>query len=235
MVSSVGFDVVRGLPWKRLLMVKNRRTRRVEKPKNPKAMIRTSALTKASISCYINSEQGIMLTLSPAETYDLPVGEYPYDVVATVNSVSQVVAKGTLSVTDLGNITPLEDVQEMEIRFNQRTDVRNVYTWRDGAGDVLTVQDAFMQAKDANGDVVLDLRWYDPAPSEQDILLLPEEQRGYLAPSTGATLELHVSDSNPIPAGTFRFDLFVQDSNGDWDILVKGAVVVEESVSERLT
>jgi hypothetical protein len=78
---------------------------------------------------------------------------------------------------------------------------------------------------------VLDLRWYSSTPSEATVIALPVERRGYLAPIAGSTLEMHISDKNTIAAGSYNFDLFVQDSAGDWDCLASGTVVVEASIS----
>jgi hypothetical protein len=125
----------------------------------------------------------------------------------------------------------MEDSQAMEIRFKQRVDFRRTFTWKDADGDVLTVQNAYMQAKDTAGTTVLDLRWYSSTPSEATVIALPVERRGYLAPIAGSTLEMHISDKNTIAAGSYNFDLFVQDSAGDWDCLASGTVVVEASIS----
>ena len=120
----------------------------------------------------------------------------------------------------------------MELRYTQRTDFRRVFTWRDEEGDVLTIQSAFMQAKDTNGTTILDLRWYNPKPNEATVIALsPANRRGYLAPSTGATLELHISNKNDIASGSYSYDIFVQDSVGDWDQLAKGIFVVEPATS----
>ena len=120
----------------------------------------------------------------------------------------------------------------MELRYTQRTDFRRVFTWRDEEGDVLTIQSAFMQAKDTNGTTILDLRWYNPKPNEATVIALsPANKRGYLAPSAGATLELHISNKNDIASGSYSYDIFVQDSAGDWDQLAKGIFVVEPATS----
>jgi hypothetical protein len=42
---------------------------------------------------------------------------------------------------------------------------------------------------------------------------------------------MHISDKNPIPAGRHTFDLFVQDSAGDWDRIASGTIVVDASVA----
>lgn len=228
---TVNYNVVRGLPWERLIILKDRRTRRLLKPTEARSFIKTSDLSKKEITVEITSEQGILLCLTGEETQDLPLGELQYDVIATVNDVQRPVAKGTILVTPLDNITPWEEAQEMELRFKQRTDFRRTFSWRDNDGELLTVQNAYMQAKDADDNTVIDLRWYSSVPSEATIAGLPANQRGYIAPVTGGTLQVHVSDKNTVAAGTYKFDLFVQDSSGDWDCLSSGALIVEAAVS----
>jgi hypothetical protein len=189
----------------------------------------------------ITSEGGIMIALTEEDTADLPVGDLSYDVLATYarnapydgasGEVTRPVATGTITVTALDNITPMEDTQAMEIRFKQHVDFRRNFTWRDSVGTIMTVQDAFMQAKDSAGATVLDLRWYSTTPSEATVIALTGNRRGYIAPISGSTLELHVSDKNTVPAGVYPFDMFVKDSAGDWDCLASGTVVVEAAVS----
>jgi hypothetical protein len=89
-----------------------------------------------------------------------------------------------------------------------------------------------MQAKTSTGTTVVDLRWYATTPTENTVIALtPANKRGYLAPATGATLEVHISNTNDVAAGSYPFDLFVQDSAGDWDCLSSGTLVVEAAVS----
>jgi hypothetical protein len=231
LAQTVNYSVIRGLPWERLIIVKNRRTHRVVKPTDSRSYVATTGNAKVEITTMITKENGILLSLTGEETQDLPLGTLSYDVLATIDGVQRPVAQGTITVTALDTVTPLEDAQAMEIRFKQHTDYRRTFTWKDEYGDVLTVQNAYMQAKDSEGTTVLDLRWFSTAPTDPDIVLLPPERRGYLAPVSGATLEIHVSDQNPVPAGSYPFDLFVQDSAGDWDCLASGTVVVEAAIS----
>lgn len=231
LAHTVNYSIVRGLPFERLIMVKDRRTHRIVKPTDSRSYIKTSTLGRTEITTTITAQNGILLNLTGEETQDLPLGELLYDVIATINDVQRPVAQGTITVTALDTVTPLEDAQAMEIRFKQHTDYRRNFTWRDSDGDVLTVQNAYMQAKDSSDVTVLDLRWFATAPSEATILALTGARRGYLAPSAGATLEIHVSDANTVPAGSYNFDLFVQDSVGDWDCLASGTVVVEAAIS----
>jgi hypothetical protein len=232
MVRTVNYTLVRGLPWERLLIVKDNRTHKLLYPTDCRSYIRTGTLTVAEITTTLTTENGIQLYLGGDETQDLPLGDLAYDVIATINGVQRPVAQGTISVSALNNITPLEDSQAMEIRFKQYTDYRRTFTWKDANGVVISVQSAFMQAKTATGTTVIDLRWYSATPSESTVIALtPANKRGYLAPATGATLELHVSNTNNVAAGSYSFDLFVQDSAGDWDCISSGTLVVEAAVS----
>jgi hypothetical protein len=228
---TVNYNIIRGLPWERLIIVKDRRTHRLLKPTEARAFLKTGTLSKKELTVEVTSEQGIMLSLTSEETQDLPLGELVYDVLATIGEVQRPVAKGTIVVSALDNITPWEDSQAMEIRFKQRVDFRRTFTWKDADGEILTVQNAYMQAKDTAGVTVLDLRWYSSTPSEATVIALPVERRGYLAPIAGSTLEMHISDKNTVAAGSYNFDLFVQDSAGDWDCLASGTVVVEAAIS----
>lgn len=232
MTTHVNYTITRGLPWERLVMVKNKYNRRLMYPADSRAFIQTSTTTKSEITTSITTEGGVLLSLTAEETYDLPEGELSFDVFATISDVQQPIAKGTISVSSLNNITPLEDTDAMEIRYKQYTDYRRTFTWKDAEGAVLTIQSAFMQAKTTSGTTVVDLRWYSSTPSEETVIALtPASKRGYLAPATGATLELHISNANNVPAGSYPFDLFVQDSAGDWDCLASGTLVVEASIS----
>jgi hypothetical protein len=230
--SSVNYRLIRGLPWERLIIVKDRASHRVTKPTDASAYIKTGDITKTQITTEVTKENGIRLSLTAEETQDLPLGDLTYDVLATINGIQRPVSKGIITVSALDSITPLEDTQDMEIRYKQYTDYRRTFTWKDAAGSVLTVQSAFMQAKTTSGTTVVDLRWYSSTPSEATVIALsPASKRGYLAPATGATLEMHISNANNVAAGSYKYDLFVQDAAGDWDCIVSGTLVVEEAVS----
>ena len=231
-VRTVNYNITRGLPFERLLILKDRRTHSMLKPTDCRSFIKTGDLAKMEITTAITRENGIMLSLTAEETQDLPLGDLQYDVLATVKGIQRPVVEGTISVTALDTVTPLEDSKAMEIRFKQHTDYRRTFTWKDADGVVISVQSAFMQAKTSTGTTVIDLRWYSATPSEATVIALtPANKRGYLAPATGATLELHVSNTNNVAAGSYSFDLFVQDSAGDWDCISSGTLVVEAAVS----
>lgn len=231
MVRHVDYTLTRGLPWERLIIVKDRWTHRLMYPSDARAYIKTGDITVAEITCTITTQNGIKLSLTAEETQDLPLGELSYDVMATVGGYQQPVAKGTIDVSALDTITPLEDALAMEIRYKQYTDYRRNFTWKDDNGVLIAVQSAFMQAKNSSGTTVIDLRWYATTPPESTVIGLPTNRRGYLAPATGATLEMHLSNALVVAPGAYNYDLFVQDSAGDWDCLVSGNLVVEAAVS----
>jgi hypothetical protein len=236
MPTHVNFKIVRGLPWKRFICVKSNLTHYRVNVDTPSAYVATSTTGKKQIDATITSEGIIQLALDRDETIDLPEGALNWDVWANVtvglnDKVYQPVANGIIEVVSYETVTPSQEVDEMEIRYKQRTDYSRIFTWQDDDGDVLTVQSAFMQAKNTAGATVLDLRWYNTKPSEQTISELTANRRGYLIPSAGATLEMHISDMNTIAAGSYVFDLFVQDADGDWDCIAQGTLVVEDSIS----
>lgn len=228
----VNYSLTRGLPWERLVIVKDNATHRVLKPTDASAYIKTGETTKVELTTEITKENGIMLSLTAEETQDLPIGDLVYDVLATIGGIQRPVSRGTITVTALDTVTPLEEAQAMELRYKQRTDFRRTFTWKDEQGDVVTVTDAYMQAKDSDGNTALDLRWFAEVPAEVDIIALPADQRGYIAPALGGTLEVHISNANTVAAGTYSYDIFVQNSvSGDWDVMVSGSLVVESSIS----
>lgn len=233
MVSRLSYNLERGVLWDRLVIIKNRRTHRIIKPTDARCTA-DFGTTKYSIPTSISAEGGIYLALTPDQTLDWPDGvEVPFDITAPVRGYWQVVAKGVITVITPDHITPIQDGQQMEIRFKKGEDYRDTISWNDSDGVLITIQNAYMQAKDTLGTTVLDLRWFAVAPDEVAIAALPGEQRGYLAPATGETLEFHISDLNTIPAGSYSFDLFVQDPSDDWVFLTGGTIVVESSVSVK--
>lgn len=236
MISTVQYTLTRGLPWCRYICVKSNLTHYRVNIASPKAYVATGSTGKKQILAEVTPEGIIKLSLDENETHDLPVGRLNYDVWADVTiglneTVHKPVAKGAITVSSYATVTPSEDTNDMEIRYKQRTDYRRIFTWEDENGSVLTVKDAYLQAKNSAGSVVLDLRWYTTVPNETTIQALPETRRGYLAPSTGASLEIHISNYHTIATGSYSFDLFVQNSDDDWECLVQGTVVVETAIS----
>lgn len=236
MPTNVHYTLTRGLPWKRHICVKSKLTHYRVNIESPSAFVAINSTNKKQIQTEVTPEGIIKLYLDIEDTNDLPVGSLNFDVWADVSigineSVYQPVAKGIITVSSYESVTPLEDTDEMEIRYKQRTDYRRIFTLKDEEDDVLVIQDAYLQAKNSAGTTVLDLRWYSTTPNEATVVGLTANRRGYLAPSTDATLEMHISNANTIAAGSYDFDLFVQDSAGDWECLLQGTIVVEASIS----
>lgn len=241
MISQLKYHATKGLPWERLLIVKNKDSRRIIKPLDAWGVVKTSDIGRIELTTFITSEGGIVVSLNEEETKDLPAGTLDFDVVAVLpnrpltpggpTTITRPVAKGTLVVSDVNIITPLEEIDYMELRLGQGEDYYRAFTWYDDDGSVAAVSNAYMQAVDSEGETVLDLRWFSSAPSESTISALPSIRRGYLSPEEGRSLLMHISNTNPLPAGEFKFDIFIQDTAGDWRRLTKGALFVEPSVS----
>lgn len=243
MISQVSYHATKGLPWERLIIIKDNVTRRIIKPLDAWGVVKTSDIGRIELTTHITSEGGIVLFLSEEETKDLPVGDLTFDVVATVpnrslvpggpTTVTRPVAKGTIKVSDVGTVTSLEEIDYMELRFGQGEDYYRSFKWHDDNGNLATVTNAYMQAVDSEGTTVIDLRWFSSVPNEATIEALPSVRRGYLSQDSEASLVMHISNTNPITSGEYKFDIFVQDTAGDWTRLTKGTLVVEESVSVK--
>lgn len=243
MTTHLSYNATKGLPWQRLIVVRDNWSHRVQKPLDAWGVVKTSDIGRIPFTITITSEGGILLSLSEEETKDLPSGDLQFDVIATLPkramfngdaiTITRPVAEGVISVSELGNITPIEEIDYMEIRVAQGEDFYRTFTWRDETGAVVVVQNAYMQAVDSTDTTVMDLRWFSTVPDEAVISTLPNARRGYLSPVSGASLIMHISDTNPIPAGEYPFDIFVQDGAGDWSRLTKGTLVVEASVSVK--
>lgn len=243
MATRATYNLTKGLPWERLVVVKDRRTRRLVKVLDAWGVIKTSSIGRIELTVKLTSKGEILICLSEEETKDLPVGNLEFDVIATVqrrviyegqaSTVTQPVVKGIISVSDIGTVTPLEEIDYMELRLGKGEDFYRTFTWKDDDGDIISVQNAYMQAVNSSGSTVLDLRWYATAPSEATIEGLTGNRRGYLAPVTGGSLIMHISNTNTIAAGEYSFDIFVQDGASDWSRLTKGTLVIEPSVSVK--
>lgn len=114
--SEVNYTVVRGEVWERLLILKDRRTRRKRVPTEVAATVKIGT-TKYSIPVEVTSEGGVLLTMTPANTEWLSDGEYDWDMVATVSRsalltstplTEVLVVYGKLTVTTYDNLTPMD-------------------------------------------------------------------------------------------------------------------------------
>lgn len=242
-VTHLSYNLAKGLPWQRLIIVRDRWSHRIQKPYDAWGVIKTSNISRMPFTVNITSEGGILISLTEEETKDLPAGELEFDVVANLpkramfsgdsTNITRIIAEGTISVSELDNITPIEEIDYMEIRFSQGEDYYRGFKVRDDNGTIIEIQNAYMQAESVSGSTVLDLRWFNTIPDENTIAALPTIRRGYLAPAEGETFIMHVSNTNPIESGEYLFDIFIQDDAGDWRRLTKGALVVEASISVK--
>jgi len=233
-LTHLSYDLTIGEDWERLVVIKDTRTHRIRKVSSAAAILKSPTGLNYPLTTDTNFEGGITLCLSAAQTYDLAPGTYTFDVVSNPWGSTQTVAQGTVEVQALDRITPLEGGYDMIIQFYQGTDFRQNYTWTDSAGGVLEVADARLQAVNDLDVVVLDLDFYAVAPDEATIALMDPEKRGYLAPKTDVSLELHVSEKAVIAPGTYAFDLKVQEAaSGDWDVLSTGTIKVVKAITDQ--
>jgi hypothetical protein len=228
---TVNYTATQGIPLKRLITIKSKTHRRLMVPTDVRAQIQSTSTSKKKIYAEVTGAGEIMLSMTAAETAELPIGDLEYDVLAKFNDTYYRVSAGVISVEANTTVTDGNEAQAMELRMSQYEDFRKTFTWKDKNGVLQAVTNAYLQAVDSAGDTTLDLRWYSTTPSEATVVGLAGERRGYLAPKAGATLEMHISDKNTIPAGNHTFDLFVQDSAGDWERISSGTIVVDASVA----
>ncbi len=115
MSQTINYSLQREAVWERLILIKDRRTRRVRKPTKAAACIKVG-LTSYYLPSAITTEGGLLLFLNPQQTKWLADGEYAWDGVATVSrsqsftsqpDYEDVVFKGTITVSTYANITPL--------------------------------------------------------------------------------------------------------------------------------
>jgi hypothetical protein len=114
--AKLDYHVWRGEVWERLLILKDKRTRRKRVPTEAAATIKVDGANYV-IPVEITSEGGILLTLTPNNTEWLEVGEYDWDCVATVSRSAlltssplseTVVVYGTITVMNYDNLTPMD-------------------------------------------------------------------------------------------------------------------------------
>lgn len=113
--AQINYTVDRGEVWERLLILKDRRTRRKRVPVEAAASVLIDGV-KYVIPSEITSEGGVLLTMSAANTEWMEDGEYSWDMVATVSRsalltstplTEALVVYGTLVVQTYDNITPM--------------------------------------------------------------------------------------------------------------------------------
>lgn len=241
MTTTLKYHLTKGSYWERLIMVKDKDSRRIIKPLDAWGSIKVGELGRKDFQVTITNEGGIVIHLTADDTIDLPTGTLEFDVIAQMNRkslyygntvVAEKVAQGTITVSSIDAISPVEEKEYMELRMNQREDFYRTFTWKDDDGDLIVIQNAYMQAVNTlTGNPVIDLRWYNPPPSDGVIGTFDGHRRGYISPNLDGSIIVHVSHLNTVNSGTYAFDLFVQDAVGNWSVLTKGSFVVEQSYS----
>ena len=119
-MTTLNYTIHRGETWERLVIIKDRRTRRKRVPTTAAASLRSvstlGVATKHVIPVTITSEGGVLMSMSTGNTEWLAVGDYPWDMVVTVSRsalltstplVETLLVRGTLSVLSYDNITPM--------------------------------------------------------------------------------------------------------------------------------
>lgn len=114
--AEVNYEVVRGEIWERLVIIKDKRTRRKRVPTEVAATIKVGT-SLYSIPAEITSEGGVLLSLNSGNTEWLAAGEYRWDMVATVSRSAlltstplseMLVVYGTITVVNYDNLTPMD-------------------------------------------------------------------------------------------------------------------------------
>jgi hypothetical protein len=231
MAGYADYTLVRGLPWVRKIVPKERYTHRQYRPTDARGWVKTSTTGKKQFSCVIDHENAIVISLTADETWDLPEGPLAYDVLGSLRGFEEPIIKGTITVSSSITVTPSEDTEAMELRFDRFADFRRDLTWLDSNGDVMTVYGALLEAQDSTGAIAIGMTWHNPALDRTAVNALTDGFRAQLTPKEGVTMELFYSGDNTKGPGVYPFDLSVQDSIGDWNKIVSGTIVIEPSIS----
>lgn len=111
----VNYNVARGEVWERLIILKDRRTRRKRVPVAAAVTVSVNDV-KYVIPSEITSEGGVLMQMTANNTEWLVDGDHPWDMVATVSRsalltstpyAETVVVSGTLHVSTYENLTPM--------------------------------------------------------------------------------------------------------------------------------
>lgn len=114
--TKIDYFITRGEKWERLIILKDKRTRRKRVPTEAAASVLIDGV-KYVIPVEITAEGGVSLTLSSSNTEWLSDGSYPWDLVVTVTEsalltstplVEVVAVYGNLTVETYDNITPMD-------------------------------------------------------------------------------------------------------------------------------
>lgn len=234
-MRKLRYTLTPGHVWVRSIFVKDRITHRPRALKSVAANMKLQGSNVVlPIGAEVNREGGVTLTIEHDDSLTLTAGVWDFDVVGDFRGSAEKVAEGTISVEGVSNITPLSGSADMHIYYLQYTDYRKVFTWLDADGStVLDVSDARMQARDADDAVILDIGFFSDVPDEVAISALPDNQRGYLSPIDGASVELHISNQVVVAPGEYEYDILGQRSDtGDWGKLESGSITVIDAVTD---
>lgn len=114
--ANMNYTIDRGEVWERLIVLKDKRTHRKRVPTEVAASVQIGD-TKYVIPTEVTSEGAVLLSLSANNTEWFTVGEYNWDMVATVSRSAMLtstplaetlVVSGTLTVQNYDNITPMD-------------------------------------------------------------------------------------------------------------------------------
>jgi hypothetical protein len=114
--TKIDYTVDRGELWERLIVLKDRRTRRNRVPTEVSASVKVGD-TVYILPTEVTSEGAVLLTMTAENTEWLPEGEYDWDMVATVSRsalltstplAEMLVVHGKLTVTTFDNLTPMD-------------------------------------------------------------------------------------------------------------------------------
>jgi hypothetical protein len=114
--TQINYTVDRGEVWERLIIPKDRRTRRRRVPVEANASVKVGD-TIYILPCEITSEGGIQLSMTAGNTEWLADGEYDWDMTATISRsalltstplVEMVIVYGKLTVSTYNNLTPMD-------------------------------------------------------------------------------------------------------------------------------
>lgn len=113
--TQINYTVDRGEMWERLIIPKDRRTRRRRVPVEANASVKVGD-TIYVLPCEITSEGGVQLSMTANNTEWLQDGEYDWDMTATISRsalltstplVEMVIVYGKLIVSTYNNLTPM--------------------------------------------------------------------------------------------------------------------------------
>lgn len=114
--ANMNYTIDRGEVWERLVVLKDKRTHRKRVPTEVAASVKIGD-TKYVIPTEVTAEGAVLLSLTANNTEWFTVGEYNWDMVATVSRSAMLtstplaetlVVSGTLTVQNYDNITPMD-------------------------------------------------------------------------------------------------------------------------------